>query len=1051
MIKKLLALVVLAIGVNLSAQSVYPDYQDGKIWFQVKDDVRITASLKDDHYNLPLATLPFLPELAKSHPGAHLSRPFHAAKNSPILQRTFLLTFNDHANVMQIISDLKSTGQVVYAERVPLDRPTLTPNDPSYSSQWHLNVINASGAWNYFSSGSTIKIAIVDDALQRSHPDLSGNLWVNPGEIPNNNIDDDGNGYIDDINGYDVGSNDNNPDPPSSSFSHGTHVAGCASATTNNNTGVAAIGFSCKLIAVKATTQASVVTNGYDGIVYAVAAGADVINMSWGGTGSSTTAQNIISWANGQGVVLVAAAGNNNTNTMFYPAGYTQCIAVAATSSNDVKASFSNYGTWVDISAPGNNIYATTVNSTYGNMSGTSMASPIVAGLAGLMLSLNPTLLPSDIRTCITSTATNINSQNPSYTGQLGAGRINANNAMNCIAATLNWPPVADFTANITTVTAGGSVIFTNQSLYNPTTYSWTFQGGTPGTFNGANPPTIVYNTPGTYNVTLTVSSANGSDTETRTGYITVVAASGCTRVNLPAPSNWTPVNYYTGSSVGSDGWINGMNTYLDREKAMYFDASSQPYTQLVNVWVAFGLAYSANQNKIVNVKVYDGTSGTPGAQIGTAVGKSMGEIMQDVNGNYYSEFSFVNNPITLPVSKRFFVSVDLTNLQWTTGTKDTLSIVSNTAGQTTPSAIWERQSNNNWYQYTTAGSWNLSASLYIHPFLTSQNTVAQITPSATSICAGNSISFDAAGSTYQDTLLWYFPNASPLISNNVVQSVNFNNPGAYNAILYVVGGGCNLFDSAFVSITVNPNPVVNVTSTATTVCPSTPVTITASGASSYVWSPGTFLNQTTGASVISTPTTSITYNVQGTGANGCVTNANVVIQVDEDPVAALAPSDSVICINETITFDGSNSANAMNYSWSFPGGTPSTSNASSPVVLYPNAGTFTAQLIVTNSCGADTITFNNIGVGCVGMEEHNNAVSAFYNGTQHELMLQLPSASANRMMIVRNSLGQDVYARSLNGVSGPVQVALPSVAAGVYYLMVTAGDEKFVMKFVVE
>jgi PKD repeat protein len=140
-----------------------------------------------------------------------------------------------------------------------------------------------------------------------------------------------------------------------------------------------------------------------------------------------------------------------------------------------------------------------------------------------------------------------------------------------------------------------------------------------------------------------------------------------------------------------------------------------------------------------------------------------------------------------------------------------------------------------------------------------------------------------------------------------------------------------------------------------------------------------------------------------------------------------------------------------MNYFWSFPGGTPSTSNASSPVVLYPNAGNYTAQLIVTNSCGGDTITFNNISVGCVGMEEYDASVSAFYNSAQHELMLQLPVTTGNRMMIVRNSVGQDVFARSLNGVSGPVQVALPSVAAGVYYLMVTAGDEKFVMKFVVE
>ncbi|TND05350.1 MAG: Thermitase, partial [Bacteroidetes bacterium] len=699
--KKRLLLPALLLSGMLSAQTVYPDYQDGKIWFQVKADYRVNTSFSEDHAHLSLATLPFLGSIAEQHQVTNLSRPFFAAKNSPGLQRTYLLRFSDYADVDQIITQLRASGKVEYAERVPLDKTTLTPNDPSYSSQWHLSVISAATAWNYFSTGSTIKIAIVDDALERTHPDLSPNLWTNPGEIANNSIDDDNNGYVDDINGYDVADMDNNPNPPSSSYAHGTHVAGCASAATNNGTGVSAIGFSCKLIGVKSTNSSSVITDGYDGIVYAVSAGADVINMSWGGSGSSSTAQNIITWASQQGVVLVAAAGNSNVNTMFYPAGYTECIAVAATNSNDTKASFSNYGTWVDISSPGNNIYSTYYNGTYANLSGTSMASPIVAGLAGLMLSLNPSLTPTDIRNCITSTATNINSVNPSYNGQLGSGRINASAAMQCISATLSWAPVANFTANVTTVTAGGSVAFTDQSVYNPTSWAWSFPGGTPASFNGQNPPAIVYNTPGTYNVTLTVTNANGSDAQTNTSYITVTAASGCTQINLPAPVAWTPVNYYTGTGVGQDGWINGMNINLEKEKAMYFDASSSPYNTLVNVWVAFGLAYSANASKIVNVKIYDGTAGptsAPVTQIGTAVGINMGQIMSDVNGNYYSEFSFVNNPITLPVSKRFFVSVDVSNLQWqaSPSVHDTLSIVSNTNGQTTaPIPIWEKHSNN--------------------------------------------------------------------------------------------------------------------------------------------------------------------------------------------------------------------------------------------------------------------------------------------------------------------------------------------------------------------
>ncbi len=1049
--KLLLAIVAMCFALTSFAQA--PEYQDGKIWFRIKSDYRANASLNEDPTKLPIATLPFLDAIAKNHQVTNLSRPFYAAKTSPELLRTYLLEFSDYANVTAIINEMKATGKIDYAEQVPVDRTCLTPNDPSFSSQWHLSVINAAGAWNYFSTGSTIKIAIVDDAVERTHSDISPNLWVNPGEIANNNIDDDGNGYMDDINGYDVGSNDNNPNPPSNAFAHGTHVTGCASPATNNGTGVAGIGFSTKIMAVKATTSSSSITNGYDGIVYAVSAGADVINMSWGGTGSSTTAQNIINWAYNSGCVLVAAAGNNNSSTMFYPAGYTNVIAVAATNSNDTKASFSNYGTWVDISAPGNNIYATYVGNTYANNSGTSMASPIVAGLCGLMLSLNPSLTPADIRQCLTSTATSIATQNPGYPGQLGSGRINANSAMQCISATMNWAPNALFTANVTTVTAGGNVQFTDLSVYNPTTWSWSFPGGTPATHNGQFPPAIVYNTPGTYNVSLTVSNGNGSDVQTNTNYITVTAASGCEIINYPIPAGWTLVNYYAGATVGIDGWINGMNVYLDDEKAMYYDASSSPYNTLVSVYVAYGRAYSANPAKIVAMKIYDGTSGTPGALLGT-VNATMGQIMADEAGGYYTEYSFVNNPVTLPASKRFFCSVDVSNLQWqaSPSVHDTLSIVSNSNGQTTaPIPIWEKQSNGTWYQYTTAGSWNLAASLVMHPFLTSANTVATFTQTSTTICQGDQITFDATGSTYEDTLLWWFPGSNPGLSNALNPTVTYNTPGTYQAVLYVVGGGCSMFDSAFVNITVNANPTVNVSVTpANTVCTGTQINLTASGASSYLWSPSTFLSSTTSATPTATPTTSITYNVQGTGANGCSANSVVPITVITTPVASLVMSDTFICVNGTITFDGSNSTDATSFSWNFPGGTPSTSTSSAPVITYNSVGTFTAQLIVTNTCGTDTINYTNIGVGCSGVPEMHNEWSAFFNSQQNHIQVNSPVRTQSANVTVVNSIGQVVYTMQVPAGANMFMIDMSNFASGFYSLMIE-GEQGYAMKFVKE
>lgn len=187
--------------------------------------------------------------------------------------------------------------------------------------------------------------------------------------------------------------------------------------------------------------------------------------------------------------------------------------------------------------------------------------------------------------------------------------------------------------------------------------------------------------------------------------------------INMPVPAGWTLVNYFTGTSeANNDGWINGKNIYQDKEKAMYFDLSGSSYGSLFQIWIGFGKAASAHPERTVPVKVYDGTSGTPGALLVSYSGLTMQQIINDVTNSVYTA---VPLPITtLPASRKIFVSVDLTNLQFTAGDRDVLSIVSNSAGETSPSAIWEKQADNNWYHYTTAGSWNLSASLLIHPLV---------------------------------------------------------------------------------------------------------------------------------------------------------------------------------------------------------------------------------------------------------------------------------------------------------------------------------------------
>ncbi|MFN8417383.1 MAG: S8 family serine peptidase [Cytophagaceae bacterium] len=451
------------------------------------------------------------------------------AKTDPRLKQVYTLTFPSSTQREAIISALQKISFVEYAEAIPTYEVFLTPNDVN-SQQWNLPKINASQAWD-FTTGSSKVIAIVDDAVRLTHEDLAANIWNNPLEIAGNGIDDDGNGYIDDVNGYDVADDDNNPMTPAtatnSEFTHGTHCSGIAAGVTNNGVGIASIGFNNKIMAVKCKPSSDLggsLPYAYTGLAYAIDAGADVISMSWGGYYYSATYQLLFDVAYDAGIVCVAAAGNSDTDVPMYPASYNHVISVAATNQNDIKASFSNYGSTIDVSAPGVNIYSTLAgsNNAYGMLSGTSMACPLVSGLCALMLSYNPLLTPDELERCLKDNATNIDNLNPSYTGLLGAGRIDAYLSMLC----LQKEPIAEFDVDKQLVCPGQTVNYRDLSSLGSNTgvsWSWSFPGGTPSTSTLQN-PTVVYNTAGTYSATLTVTNSFGNDVETKTNYVTVTS-----------------------------------------------------------------------------------------------------------------------------------------------------------------------------------------------------------------------------------------------------------------------------------------------------------------------------------------------------------------------------------------------------------------------------------------------------------------------------------------------------------------------------------------------
>lgn len=302
------------------------------------------------------------------------------------------------------------------------------PNDPSFGQLWGLNNTGQSGgtvdadidapeAWDLTRGSPNVVIAIIDTGVDYTHGDLSANMWHNPGEIAGDGIDNDYNGYVDDVYGWDFVNSDNNP---TDDYGHGTHVAGTIGAVGNNSVGVTGVNWTVQMMALKFLDSAGSgsLADAVSAINYATLMKRDhgvnlvALNNSWSGGGYYSSLYSAISAAGAEDILFVAAAGNggpdgkgDNTDAKpEYPASYNlaNIIAVAATDRNDARASFSNYGaTTVDLAAPGVSIYSTQPNNAYASMNGTSMATPHVTGVAGLLAAYNPAATAAEIKQAI--------------------------------------------------------------------------------------------------------------------------------------------------------------------------------------------------------------------------------------------------------------------------------------------------------------------------------------------------------------------------------------------------------------------------------------------------------------------------------------------------------------------------------------------------------------------------------------------------------------------------------------------------------------------------
>jgi subtilisin family serine protease len=374
---------------------------------------------------------------------------------------TGIMSVDPGDDAEELALEISSVDGVVSVSSELKARTTLTPDDPGISYQWALNTVDAYDAWDVSVGTHDVVVAVLDTGIDWNHPDLAANMWTNADGYHGYNIVDDNWFPMDDnIHGY-----DDSGDWVANLYTyHGTHVAGIVGAVTNNAVGMAGLA-QVRLMAVKVMNESGEGTDAMvaSGIRWAVDHGADLITMSLGVEGTSMTLSNSVTYARSRGVVMVAAAGNDGTSVVSYPAAYPEVIAVGATDDTNRRASFSNYGSNLDLVAPGVMIYSTQGGSGYQYLSGTSAAAPHVAGVAAVMLSVAPALEPDEVSSIMNQTATDISQ--PSYDPTTGWGIVNMFRAVESVSA----PTV--------TITEYPEFVEPNATY----SISWMVSGGDPG------------------------------------------------------------------------------------------------------------------------------------------------------------------------------------------------------------------------------------------------------------------------------------------------------------------------------------------------------------------------------------------------------------------------------------------------------------------------------------------------------------------------------------------------------------------------------------------
>ncbi|MFZ5517544.1 MAG: PKD domain-containing protein [Candidatus Zhuqueibacterota bacterium] len=825
----------------------------------------------------------------------------------------YRITFKSQLkNVEQVVAEYEAIPGVEKAEPIGVHAVHADPNDGNYSDQWHLNQTNdndvdAPEAWDVETGNSSIIVGILDTGVRYFHKDLGGanasysnpqgtdgNMWINWTEKNGTTgVDDDGNGYVDDWVGWDFVNDaddyyypiwpgedgDVEDNDPRDFNGHGTHCAGNVGAINNNgyatcapSGGWGSDGNGVKVMALRVGWSVKYLRKNYEvGLIrmdfaaqamyYAANNGAKIISCSWGSSNSGGI-EDALNYFVGSGGLIFKSAGNSDNESTDFMTARSDVIAVAASDQNDCRSDFSSYGTWVDITAPGTDIlslyenHADTQNDYVATLSGTSMASPLAASVAALIWSQNPGQSANDVKQKLFDTADNIYTEscNASYAGKLGAGRVNAFEA---VSGSGPVAPTAQFSGAPVSGNAPLVVNFTDMSTGTVESWSWNFGDG--GTSTSQN-PSHTYSAAGTYSVELTVTGPAGSDSELKTNYITVtipapVAAFSGTPTSGTAPLNVSFTDASTGN-ISSWSWNFGDGGASTAQNPSHSYAAVGTYTVALTVTGPGGSDTETKTNYItvnpepvppvaafsgvptsgnapLSVVFTDastgdvtswswtfGDGGTSTAENPTHVYNAAGAytVALTVTGPAGSDTETKTNYITVtvaapvaafsgtPTSGTVPLTVNFTDAS--TGSVSSWSWNFGDGGMST--------AQNPSHQYTTAGTYTVSLTVtgpggsdtetktnYITVNAQPVPPVAQFSGSPTSGTAPLAVNFTDASTGQISSWSWNFGDGGTSTQQN--PSHTYSTAGTYTVALTVTGPGGSDTETKASYITVNP------------------------------------------------------------------------------------------------------------------------------------------------------------------------------------------------------------------------------------------------------